>query len=249
SPLSDGGLNGYQCYRGHIWTDTDADRQGMLEFAFRDDAGFEDYTDYALDVPMYFLIRDHHYIDLTQPPGITFRQYMERGWNKERATVEDWANHLTTIFTEVRLKKYVEVRTADSQPPALMLSLPALLKGILYNDDCLGAAWDLVKRWDFRERMQLCDAAHKVGLEARSGRASFRDLGLELIKIAVAGLERARQLNDRGEDESIYLLRMLDMVRQGITQASLTIDRWKGQWNYDVKRLVDGCAYQAEALY
>ncbi len=117
SPLSDGALNGYHTFRGHIWTDTDPDRCGMLDFVFRDDAGFEDYAEYALDVPMYFLIRDHDYIDLTSPPGITFRQYMERGFGKERATVDDWTNHLTTIFTEVRLKQYIEVRCADSSRP------------------------------------------------------------------------------------------------------------------------------------
>src|SRR5580693_7240391 len=87
-------------------------------FIFRDDAGFEDYAEYALDVPMYFILRDHRYVDLTVPPGITFRQYMARGWNGQRASIEDWSNHLTTIFTEVRLKKYDEIHTADSQPPA-----------------------------------------------------------------------------------------------------------------------------------
>jgi glutamate--cysteine ligase len=248
SPLSDGGTNGYQSFRGHIWTDTDRDRCGMLEFVFRDDASFEDYAEYALDVPMYFLIRGHEYVDLTRPPGITFRQYLDRGWNGERATLEDWGNHLTTIFTEVRLKKYLEVRTADSQPPDLMLALPALLKGILYNDDCLAAAWDLVKRWSYGERLALCDAAHKLGLEARAGRAALRDLGLELVQIAAAGLERARALNDRGEDESIYLLRLMDMVRQGMTAASIAIERWKGAWNYDVGRMVAGSSYDAEGL-
>jgi glutamate--cysteine ligase len=247
SPLSGGGLNGYQSFRGHIWTDTDPDRSGILEFALRENASFEDYAEYALDVPMYFLIRDHHYVDLTRPPGITFRQYLERGWEKERATLEDWGNHLTTIFTEVRLKKYIEIRTADSQPPGLMLALPALLKGILYDDDCLEAAWDLVKRWTFAEHLRLSDQAQKIGLEARAGKVSFRDLGSELLKIAATGLERARQLNRRGDDESIYLRRMMDMVRQGVTQASLTIERWKGPWNYDVKRMIEGCSYEAEA--
>src|ERR1700687_4049431 len=104
SAISDGTLNGFHSFRGHIWTDTDPDRCGVPAFVFRDDAGFEDYMEYALDVPMYFLIRDHRYINLTNPPGITFRQFMERGWNGQRATMEDWANHLTTIFTEVRLK-------------------------------------------------------------------------------------------------------------------------------------------------
>lgn len=248
SPLSDGRLNGYQSYRGHIWMDTDRDRCGTLEFVFRDDASFEDYVDYALDVPMYLLERDHRYLDLTQPPGITFRQYMERGWRGERATVEDWGNHLTTIFTEVRLKKYVEVRTADSQPPALMLALPALCKGVLYDSDCITGAWDLVKRWSFEERLALTDAAHKLGLQARAGRIPLRDLALELLMIASVGLERHNAVNARGENESVYLLRMLEQVRGGWTQASLTIERWKGRWNYDVQRLVEGCAYEAEAF-
>jgi glutamate--cysteine ligase len=248
SPFSDGGLNGYVSYRGHIWSDTDPDRSGILEFTLREDASFEDYTEYALDVPMYFLIRDHHYLDLTQSPGITFRQYLERGWEKERATLEDWTNHLTTIFTEVRLKKYIEVRTADAQPPSLMLALPALLKGVLYNDDCLQGAWDLVKRWTFQERLAFADSAQKTALAARAGKISFRELGTELLHIAVSGLERARQLNSRGDDESIYLLRLTDMVRQGVTHGSLAIERWKGSWNYDVKRLVQECSYDSEAM-
>jgi glutamate--cysteine ligase len=248
SPLCDGRLNGYQSYRGHIWNDTDPDRCGTLEFAFRDDAGFEDYTDYALDVPMYFIYRNHAPQDLTRPPGLTFRQFMERGWRGERATLDDWATHLTTIFTEVRLKKYVEVRTADSQPPALMLALPALFKGLLYDSDCMTGAWDLVKRCSFEERLELTDAAHKLGLGARVGRVSIRELALEALMIATVGLERQRGLNQHGDNESIYLLRLLDQVRNGWTQASLTIDRWKGRWNYDVQRLVEGTAYEAEGL-
>ncbi len=246
SPICDGGLNGYQTFRGHIWTDTDPDRCGMLEFLFRDDASFEDYVEYALDVPMYFIIRDHEYIDLTPPPGITFRQYMARGFGKERATIDDWTDHLTAIFTEVRLKRYIEVRTADSQPPALMLALPALVKGVLYTDDCLDAAWDLVKRWSFRERLALNDAAHKMALETRAGRIRFRDLCLELLTIGAAGLERQGALNERCEDETIYLWRLIDQVRNGYTQAARTIDRWKGRWNYDVTRLVKECSYEAE---
>ena len=105
-----------------------------------------------------------------KPPGLTFRQYLERGYGRERATVDDWTNHLTTIFTEVRLKRYVEIRTADSQPPQSMLALPALLKGILYDDDCIAGAWDLVKRWSYRERFEITDAAHKHGLDARAGK-------------------------------------------------------------------------------
>jgi glutamate--cysteine ligase len=247
SPLSNGGLNGYQSYRGHIWTDTDPDRCGVPEFVFSPDAGFDDYVEYALDVPMYFLIRNHEYVDLTRPPGITFRQFMERGFGRERATEEDWSNHLTTIFTEVRLKTYVEVRTADSQPPSLMLALPALCKGVLYDDDCIEAAWDLVKRWSYSERLALTREAHKAGLEAKAGRTRFRDLGAELVRIAMSGLARQRALNDRGEDETIYLARLFDQAQSGYTPASLTIERWKGRWNYDLNRLVEGTSYEAEA--
>lgn len=249
SPFSDGALNGYQTYRGHIWTDTDPDRCGTLEFVFRDDAGFADYAEYALDVPMYFLERDHRYINLSNPPGISFRQFMEHGYGKERATLDDWTNHLTTIFTEVRLKKYIEVRTADSQPPALILALPALCKGILYDNDCMTGAWDLVKRWSFAERLAITDAAHKIGLDARVGRVKVQDIAFELLNIAIVGLTRQHALNDRGEDESIYLYRLLDQVRMGHSQASLAIERWKGRWNYDVRRLIEGCSYEAEAQF
>ncbi|HKN13299.1 MAG TPA: glutamate-cysteine ligase family protein [Candidatus Binatus sp.] len=248
SPLSDGGLNGYHSFRGHIWTDTDNQRSGVPQFVFRDDCSFEDYAEYALDVPMYFLIRNHEYIDLTKPPGLTFRQYLANGYGRERATVDDWTNHLTTIFTEVRLKKYVEVRTADSQPPQFMLALPALLKGMLYDDDCLAAAWDLIKGWSYRERIEIADAAHKNGLDARAGRFKLQALGYELMQIAARGLERQRALNNLGQDESIYLLRLMDLVRGGHSQASLVISRWKGEWNYDVGRLVKGCAYGAESI-
>jgi len=248
SPLSDGGLNGYQSFRGHIWTDTDPDRCGILEFIFRGGCSFEDYAEYALDVPMYFLIRDHEYIDLTRTPGITFRQFMERGFGAERATLDDWSNHLTTIFTEVRLKSYLEVRTPDSQPPALMLALPALLKGVLYDDDCLTGAWDLVKQLSFSDRLELADAAQKFGLDARAGKVRLQELANELLSIAAHGLTRQRALNNRGRDETIYLSRLMEMIRSGDNLARWTIDRWKGAWNSDVKRLIEAMAYQIEAI-
>ena len=248
SPLCDGDLNGYLTFRAHIWTDTDPDRCGIPPFVFNEGAGFEDYAEYALDVPMYFLIRDHHYIDLTRPPGLTFRQFMERGYQRERATVEDWGNHLTTIFTEVRLKKYIEIRSADSQPPAMMLALPALCKGILYESDCMLAAWDLVKRWSYDERLKLADLATKIGLEAPVGRARLKDLATELLQIAMTGLSRQNALNGRGEDETIYLARLFDQVRGGYNNASIVVARWKGAWNYDMRRLVAGTSYEAEGM-
>jgi glutamate--cysteine ligase len=249
SPLSDGGLNGYQSFRGHIWLETDPDRCGVPEFLFRDGASFEDYTDYALDVPMYFLVRDHRYIDLTQPPGLTFRQFLRNGWNGERATLGDWGTHLTTIFTEVRLKRYIEIRCADSQPPSLILALPALLKGVLCDPDAMEAAWDLVKHWSFEQRLALTDMAHKVGLETRVGRTRLRDLAGELLEIGAASLARAGALNERGEDESVYVYPMLELVRSGRNQAMLTVERWKGRWNYQVNRMLRDCSYEADPSF
>jgi glutamate--cysteine ligase len=248
SPLSDGGLNGYLTFRAHIWTDTDPDRCGIPPFVFNEGAGFEDYVEHALDVPMYFLIRDHHYVDLTRPPGLTFRQFMARGYQGYRATFEDWGNHLTTIFTEVRLKKYIEIRSADSQPPAMMLALPALCKGILYEPDCTLAAWDLVKRWSYHERLKLADLATKIGLEAQVGRVRLKDLAVELLQVAMAGLSRQPALNDRGEDETIYLARLFDQVRGGYNNASIVVAHWKGPWNYDLGRMVRGTWYEAEGI-
>src|ERR1019366_341336 len=141
------------------------------------------------------------------------------------------------------------VRTADSQPPALMLALPALLKGILYDDDCMAAAWDLVKRWSYRERLELTAMANKAGLEARAGSITFKELALELLNIGTTGLVRLRALNERGEDESIYLARLTELVRSGHSPASLLIEHWKGRWNYDVGRLVEGSSYEAEAAF
>src|SRR5579875_3261600 len=246
SPLSDGGLNGYLSFRGRVWLDTDPDRCGIPPFVFNEQAGFEDYAQYALDVPMYFIIRDHRYLDLTRPPGLSFRQFLDLGFEGARATMEDWANHLTTIFTEARLKRYLELRTPDSQPPALMLAFPALCKGLLYDLDCTLAAWDLVKRWSPEQRWALTTLAHKAGLETRLAGIRLRDLALELLEIAMSGLSRQGALNARGDNESIYLLRTLDLVRGGHNPASLVVGRWKGPWNYDFGRLVAGTSYDNE---
>jgi glutamate--cysteine ligase len=126
--------------------------------------------------------------------------------------------------------------------------LPALLKGMLYDDDCLGAAWDLVKGWSYAERLRIADAAHKNGLEARAGKIKLQELGYELMQIAAKGLERQKALNNQGQDESIYLLRLMDLVRSGHSPASRIISRWKGEWNYDVARLVRGTAYEGESI-
>jgi glutamate--cysteine ligase len=239
SPISDGRLNGYMSFRGHIWTDTDPARCGLLPFVFRAALSFSDYVEYALDVPMYFIVRDGRWIDMT---AFTFRRFWEEGYQGERATLADWNLHLTTLFPEMRLKGYIEVRSIDSQAPELMLAAPALVKGLFYEEDCLLAVWDMVKRWKWEERVELYHAAHRQALKARIRGIEVSELARELIEIAETGLDRQRQ--GEQEAEAMYLERLRDLVRRGRCPADVIIEKWNGPWNREVKRLVEETAYR-----
>jgi len=241
SPICDGQLNGYRSYREHIWTDTDKSRSGMLKFAFSPDVSFAHYVEYALDVPMYFIVRNKNYVDMT---GTTFRQYLAYGWNGERATLEDWHDHLTTLFPETRIKRYIEVRSADSQPPELMPALSAIVKGAFYESDCLDAAWDLVKDWTWDERMQVYLDSHRDALAARIRRYSLLDLSKELLQIALEGLRRQRMFNALGEDETIYLEPLDKLLALGKCPADLLIEKWQGELDQDIRKLIAYSAYQ-----
>jgi glutamate--cysteine ligase len=240
SSISEGRANGFMTLRGHIWTDTDDARSGMLPFAFSPDAGIEDYVEYALDVPMYFIIRNGEYVEMHP----TFRRFLREGWGAERATLEDWALHLTTLFPEVRLKRYLEIRSADSQPPEMMLALPALLKGILYERDSLEGAWDLVRPWTWPERLEVYKAAHREGLHARIRRIALVELARELVEIAAAGLRRQNQCNEDGDDERIYLERLEELVRHGNSLGRSLAELWDGPWNRDIGRLIAHTTYR-----
>jgi len=241
SPICDGQLNGYRSYREHIWTDTDKSRSGMLKFAFSPDVSFAHYVEYALDVPMYFIIRNKNYIDMT---GTTFRQFLAYGCNGERATLDDWHDHLTTLFPETRIKRYIEVRSADSQPPELMPALSAIVKGAFYESDCLDAAWDLVKDWTWDERMQVYLDSHRDALAARIRRYSLLDLSKELLQIALEGLRRQKMFNALGEDETIYLEPLDKLLALGKCPADLLIEKWQGELDQDIRKLIAYSAYQ-----
>jgi glutamate--cysteine ligase len=239
SPISDGRLNGYMSFRAHVWTDTDPPRCGLLPFVFRSALGFSDYVEYALDVPMYFIVRDGRWIDMTT---LTFRRFWEEGYQGERATLADWNLHLTTLFPEMRLKGYIEVRSIDSQAPELMLAAPALVKGLFYEEDCLLAVWDMVKGWKWEERVDLYHAVHRQALKARIRGIEVAELARELIEIAATGLDR-RRLGDQ-ETEAMYLERLRELVRRRRCPADVIIEKWNGPWNREVKRLVEGTAYR-----
>jgi glutamate--cysteine ligase len=241
SPISEGQINGYRSFREHIWTDTDKSRAGLLKFAFLPEVSFAHYVEYALDVPMYFIIRNKNYIDMT---GICFRDFLARGHDGERATLEDWDAHLTTLFPETRIKRYIEVRSADSQPPELMPALPALVKGAFYDADCLQAAWDLVKGWSWDERMEAYLDSHRVALATRVRRHSLLDLAKELVEIAWEGLRRQKSLNSQGDDETIYLSPLKTLLFQGKCPADVLIEKWEGELQRDIKKLIRYTAYK-----
>lgn len=241
SPVSDGRLNGFMTMRGHVWTDTDPDRCGLLPFAFADSPTFEDYTEYALGVPMYFIVRNGRWVDMTH---MTFRQFLADGHVGERATLEDWGIHLTTLFPEVRIKRYLEIRCFDNQPFEYMLSVPALTKGIFFDADPLLAAWDLVKKWSWDDRLEAYHQAHRQALGARVRGVRLLDLAKELVMIAWQGLERLNDCNADGQNETIYLERLREEIDTGQCPAYHVIEEWMSRWNYDVKRLIDGTAYR-----
>jgi glutamate--cysteine ligase len=243
SSVVENALSGYMSYRGYIWTDTDRARSGILPFVFRADASFVDYVEWALDVPMYFIIRNRRYV--TDVTGTPFRRFLAEGFGGERATLDDWNLHLTTLFPEARLKGYVELRSADSQPPERMLALPALVKGVFYTADCLDAAWDLVKRWKIEERHELARDVYREALQARLRGIKVLELARELYAIGEEGLRRQQAVDARGRDERIYLDRLGEQLALGRSPARVIAEKWAGEWNGRVERLIDYAEYRA----
>jgi glutamate--cysteine ligase len=243
SPFTEGKPNGYQSYRSHIWTDTDADRTGMLDFVFEDGFGYERYIDYLLDVPMYFSYRDGQYIDLA---GKSFRKFM-RGDLAElpgaKATLRDWADHMTTAFPEVRLKKFLEMRGADGGPWNRLCALPAFWVGLLYDQTALDAAWDLVKDFTNAERHALRDGVPKHALKLPFRNGTVRDLAEQTLKIAAEGLKRRARTNRHGADESIFLDILAQIVEANQTPAERKLELFHGRWNGDIDNVFHEFAY------
>ncbi|GGY41091.1 glutamate--cysteine ligase [Parvularcula lutaonensis] len=215
SPLTEGKPNGFRSWRAHIWTDTDPDRTGMLHFVFDDDFGFERYTEYMLDVPMYFVWRDGKYLDAT---GKSFRDFLEGKLDVapgQKPNIEDWKDHLSTAFPEVRLKTFLEMRGADSGSWGRICALPALWVGLLYDSQSLAEAWDLVKDWTQEEREALRGAAAKDGMAAEVGRIKVQDVALKALEISSAGLKRRAEQDTMGADESGFLAPLFDIARKG----------------------------------
>jgi glutamate--cysteine ligase len=243
SPFTEGKPNGFLSMRSQIWTDTDNQRAGMLPFAFEDGMSFERYVDYALDVPMYFLKRGDDYLDVS---GKSFRKFMDgklEGYEGEKPSISDWANHLSTIFPEVRLKRYLEMRGSDGGPWKRLASLAALWCGVLYDDASLDAAWDIVKDWSAQERQKLRDDVPKHGFAATiRGRTLFQ-ISAEVLALARNGLARRKRLDAGGQDETRYLDPLEDLHERGITPAEEMLQKFNGVWNGKIQPIYAEYAY------
>jgi glutamate--cysteine ligase len=243
SPFTEGKPNGFLTARANVWTDTDPDRTGMLDFVFQDGFGFERYADYALDVPMYFAKRNGQYIDLS---GRSFRKFMDGRLDDlpgELATFKDWNDHLTTLFPEVRLKAYLEMRGADGGPWSRICALQALWAGVLYDAPSLAAAWDLVKDWDIADHERLRRDVTRLGLKAEVGGRTVQAVARDMVEIARQGLKNRARFSGGMVDERGYLSELEDIAASGVTPAERLLDLYNGEWQGDLTRLYRDFAY------
>ncbi len=235
SPFIDGQPNGFLSYRGKIWQHTDPDRCGWLSFIFEPGFGFERYVDYALDVPLLFLYRQGQYLPTG---GATFRHFLAGRLPErpgERPTMDDWQTHLSTLFPDVRLKHYLETRGADAGNTATLCALPAFWKGLLYDSDALGAAWELVKGWSAETQQRLHQQVPKLGLKTplADGRPLQR-LALELLKWSRAGLAAQDQKNGDGCNETVFLDPLFQIAESGVHPADHLLEAFHGRWGQSV---------------
>ncbi|THD58828.1 glutamate--cysteine ligase [Phenylobacterium sp.] len=243
SPFIEGKPSGFVSARANVWTDTDADRTGMLAFVFQDGFGFETYARYALDVPMYFVKRGDRYIDVA---GRSFRDFMDGKLPElpgERPTIKDWADHTTTIFPEVRLKQYLEMRGADSGPWSRLCALPALWMGVFYDSAALAAAWDLCKAWKIDDHERLREDVARLGLKAEIAGRSVQAVAQDLLAIAREGLKARNRLSGGMVDETGYLAELDEIAASGITPAERLLELYNGPWAGDASKVFEAFAY------
>lgn len=243
SPFIEGRPNGFQSLRSEIWRDTDKQRTGMLPFAFEDGMSYERYVEYALGVPMYFVYRNGEYIDVA---GASFRDFMAgrlRGFEGELPTIDDWSDHLTTLFPEVRLKRFLEMRGADGGRWSTITALPAFWAGILYDDVALDEAWQMVRDWTEEERGQLRADVPKSGLATRFRSTDVRNLARQALAISRRGLKNRHHLNEQNQDETKYLAPLERIAGEGRTVSDDLLQRYRGRWRENIDHIFEEFAF------
>jgi glutamate--cysteine ligase len=234
SPFADGRPTGMRSTRAYVWKAVDPDRCGILPAVFREDFGYQDYVNYALDVPMFFIHRAGHYLDTA---GRSFREFLERGLDGERPTQEDWTLHLTTLFPDARLKSFIELRMADVGSPAMIVALAALTRGLFYDDSSLKEASFLLRTLRPEHLPAILDAAIRDGIHGPALGRPIRDWLRDLLQMAHAGLTRLNVVGADGRDETQYLEPLEEIVESGKTQADRLLDRYESAWNHRLEPL------------
>ncbi len=243
SPFLEGRPSGYLSLRSQVWLDTDPDRTGMLPFVFEEGFGFERYVEWLLDVPMYFVYRDGRYIDAA---GQSFRDFLDGrlpALPGERPTISDWADHVTTVFPEVRLKRYLEMRGADGGRFRTICALPALWVGLLYDPSALAQAEALVADWTAQERQQLRETVPRLGLATPFRGGTLLEVARHVVGLAREGLRRRARLNWDGQDETRYLAPLEETVATGLTPAEVKLRRFEQEWGRSVDPLFTEFAF------
>jgi glutamate--cysteine ligase len=240
SSLHRGRASGWISRRLEIWRHTDPARCGTPSFLFEDDFGYARYAEWALDVPMFFIVRDGHY---TAMQGRSFREFLRNGHEGQRATLADFDRHLTTLFPDVRLKRLIEVRCADAVPLELVCAVPALWKGVFYDAHAREAAAALVRGVARDAREAAYDDVARRGLRASFDRRPVLDLARELVEIASAGLRRLAAEDAEGRDERIHLEPLHDLLARGVSPGESILERWEGEWQRRPERLIAGARY------
>jgi glutamate--cysteine ligase len=240
SPLEGGRESPFISRRVEIWRHMDPDRCGLLPFTLEADFGYREYTEWALEVPMFFVVRDGRYLRATQ---LTFRDFLERGFDGHRATLADWNLHLTTLFPEVRLKGVIEVRGSDAVPPELICALPALWKGVLYDAQACEAAWKLVERWTPRQREELLAEVARRGLASAVAGRPMLEVAREFTAIAADGLRRIAERGDSESDERSFLDPLHEQLERGASPGEVVLEAWREEWRGDARRLIEHARY------
>jgi glutamate--cysteine ligase len=243
SPFTDGRPNGFLSMRSEIWRDTDPHRTGMMDFAFEEGFGYEAYVEWALGVPMYFVKRGTTYHDVA---GASFKDLLAGALPQlpgERATQSDWANHVSTIFPEVRLKRYLEMRGADVGGPEHIAALAAFWTGILYDAKALDEAWELVKDWSAAERNAVRADVPRSALKATIGGRSLGDVARDALALSRSGLQRRALRDESGRDETHYLDFADEIVASGKTSAERLLEKYHGSWKGSVLPAFRECTF------
>lgn len=243
SPFTEGRPNGFQSMRSEVWRDTDKRRTGMLPFAFEPGMGYERYVDYALDVPMYFVYRSGKYIDVA---GASFRDFLAgklKGLEGQFPTVDDWSDHLTTLFPEVRMKRFLEMRGADGGRWNSITALPAFWTGLLYDDVALDQAWQLVKDWTTEERETLRNDVPKAALNAGFRNTRVAEIARQVLRISRLGLKNRARINAKNQDETLYLAPLDVIAGTGRTVSDLLLDRYNGGWRGNIDHIFEEFAF------